>query len=91
MRDSYLIEKKIYTLKLNCYFCKSQKHLIQDCTELHFIADKEKVILKNNFPRIELDRNKVKRNREIKQKGYFNAVKNQALAYYGREQYIREN
>lgn len=61
MRDSYLIDKKIFTLKLSCYFCKSQKHLIQDCSELHFVADKEKVILSNSFSKAVLEREKKKR------------------------------
>ncbi|CAD8213472.1 unnamed protein product [Paramecium octaurelia] len=40
-------------LYLNCFSCQSNSHLIQHCNYLHFCADKEKIIKKEQYPVIQ--------------------------------------
>ncbi|CAD8081242.1 unnamed protein product [Paramecium primaurelia] len=45
-----LINNEFSSLQLNCYSCKSNRHLINNCHILHFCADQEKILKKELFP-----------------------------------------
>jgi len=49
MKDNVAYGNKIASLNLSCNVCKREDHLGIACPKIHYIADKEKVILMDNF------------------------------------------
>ncbi|CAD8117387.1 unnamed protein product [Paramecium sonneborni] len=92
VRDSILLCENFQPAKLSCYSCKKFNHLVKDCPVLHYVADKEKVIKKENYPLLQdrcitfkrkrSDRNYYPTLLEMKKMiayiGYFQTKENQA-------------
>lgn len=49
MRDHYNSNNSTFFLKTKCYICKKTDHFAKFCPKLHFIPDKEKVLLKKMY------------------------------------------
>ncbi|CAD8194399.1 unnamed protein product [Paramecium octaurelia] len=50
VKDSILESNNYQPAKLSCYSCSKFTHLIKDCPVLHYVADQERVLKKENFP-----------------------------------------
>lgn len=44
IRDNVEINKDLSNLKIKCYSCKSNQHLVNTCPYLHFNPDHDRVI-----------------------------------------------
>lgn len=52
MKDQVLLYNDYSMLKMRCYSCHSNSHLIDQCHMIHMKCDKERVIKQEYFPRI---------------------------------------
>lgn len=61
IRDHALVNNNYSFFKTKCYNCEKSGHLVNTCPRLHFIPQKEHIILKNNFNNEVVDRYKKQR------------------------------
>ncbi|KAL4442246.1 hypothetical protein ABPG74_009264 [Tetrahymena malaccensis] len=53
IKDDLLFQNEHNLVFQMCSVCKKEKHQVIDCPEVHYVADKEKVILSQNCPKIQ--------------------------------------
>ncbi|KAL4437912.1 hypothetical protein ABPG74_001083 [Tetrahymena malaccensis] len=53
IRDTLIFNPEKSDVKQECYGCQQLNHLIENCPYVHFIPDKQRVILKNGYNYIE--------------------------------------
>ena len=61
IRDQIILYGNYKPLKIRCFCCNKMGHLAGICPLIHFVADREKVIQKYNFP-VEQERMRFERN-----------------------------
>ncbi|EWS71747.1 cyclic nucleotide-binding domain protein (macronuclear) [Tetrahymena thermophila SB210] len=54
IKDDLLFQNEHNLVFQVCSACKKEKHQVIDCPEVHFVADKEKIILSQNCPKVQL-------------------------------------
>ncbi|CAK58071.1 unnamed protein product (macronuclear) [Paramecium tetraurelia] len=90
VRDSILLGENYQPAKLSCYSCKKFNHLIKDCPVLHYVADKERVIKKENYP-FQQDRNVVYKRKRSDRNYYATLLEMKKTIAYVRDFQTREN
>lgn len=49
MKDSLVYGNKLKVIDMKCFICGKEDHSSKNCGIIHFVPDKEKIILKDNF------------------------------------------
>ncbi|KAL4487508.1 hypothetical protein ABPG72_007028 [Tetrahymena utriculariae] len=66
IRDTLIFNPEKGDVKLECSGCQQLNHLIENCPYVHYVADKQRVILKNGYNYVENKRSIFSRKNKIK-------------------------